>query len=289
MHALTSEQQLSIDIENLLVARNLRGMAQVQKALSAGYVYRAAKILNDAHGEILISTGFPVIGTFETDGPVGAIALYNTLQQLGKKPVLVCGNPLYSKLQADFNCISLKVNDLEGAKKQALEIFEQHDIGCVLAIERPGLNAQGQYCNMRAEDISQYCASFDPFMNFAPCPSIAIGDGGNEIGMGNVIDALTQLDIIPSITRCDELIVADVSNWGAYALIALLAQWHQQDLLAQIRCTDIIAYLGKHGSVDGVTRRNEPTEDGLDLSQGEAVITQLRQLTGFCPKNEEKQ
>ncbi len=283
MRPLTPELHLSRAIEDLLVARNLRGMATIKKVLSAGYVHRAAKTLFEAQGEVLISTGFPVIGTFETDGPVGAIALYNALAAMGKSPILVCGDPLYSKLVTDFECLQLAINDLEGAKQQALSFYESRDVGCVVAIERPGLNAQGKYCNMRGEDISLGCANFDPFMTFAPCPTIAIGDGGNEIGMGNVINALSELDITPSVTKCDELIVADVSNWGAYALIAYFSLWQKQDLLAHIDCQQLLAYLSKHGSVDGVTRRNEPTEDGLDATQGEALITELRRLTGYLP------
>ena len=278
-----SEVGLSKAIEDLLVSRNLRGMAQIQQSLDVGYVYRAATTLFAAQGQILISTGFPVVGTFETDGPVGAIALYHALAKLGKDPILVCGDPLYTKLSADFNCIQLAIDDLEGAKKQALKLYQEHDIGCVVAIERPGLNAQGRYSNMRGEDISHGCANFDPFMTFAPCPTIAIGDGGNEIGMGNVSAALKDLDITASITRCDELIVADVSNWGAYALIAYFALWKKQDLLGDINCQQLLAYLNKHGSVDGVTRRNEPTEDGLDATQGEKLLIQLRRLTGFVP------
>ena len=81
---------------------------------------------------------------------------------------------------------------------------------------------------MRGEDITAHCVFFDPFISQADCPTIAIGDGGNEIGMGNIAGALADLDISASVTRCDELLVADVSNWGAYGLIAFLALWAGQ-------------------------------------------------------------
>jgi len=85
-----SELDLSIDIENLLVARNLRHMQVAQAALAPGYYLRAARQLRDVQGCVLIGTGFPVVDTFETDGPVGAIALYQALETLGAKPVLAC-------------------------------------------------------------------------------------------------------------------------------------------------------------------------------------------------------
>ena len=62
-------------MEELLVARNLRHMQLARAALQPGYYLRAARHLKDIHGTIIIGTGFPVAGTFETDGPVGAIAL----------------------------------------------------------------------------------------------------------------------------------------------------------------------------------------------------------------------
>ena len=48
------ESQLSRAIEDLLVARNLRGMQQVQAALEPGYFLRAARYLKDITGTVLI-------------------------------------------------------------------------------------------------------------------------------------------------------------------------------------------------------------------------------------------
>jgi hypothetical protein len=134
---------------------------------------------------------------------------------------------------------------------------------------------------MRGEDITGRSGFFDPYLTQAVCPTIAIGDGGNEIGMGNIREAISTLDITAAVTGCDELLVADVSNWGAYGLIALLGLWAGRDLLAEVSPLAILNYLSAHGSVDGVTRGNTLTEDGLPASEGQRVIAQLRQLTGF--------
>ena len=99
--------------------------------------------------------------------------------------------------------------------------------------------------------------------------------------MGNITDAIAKLDINTAVTRCDELLVADVSNWGAYGLIAFLGKWSGQDLLDQISPLEILGYLSSKGSVDGVTRENTLTEDGLDAGEGLQVIEALRGLTGF--------
>jgi hypothetical protein len=273
---------LSQEIENLLVQKNLRGMKDVQTVLKPGYYLRAATFLKDCKGTVLIGTGFPVENTFETDGPVGAIALYQALEKLGAKPVLVCGAPLAPALAADFTVYEITVGDLAAAEAETRNALAELKPELIISIERPGLSETGKYFNMRGEDISSRCGCFDYFLRFAQCPTIAIGDGGNEIGMGNLKDAVGKLDITPSATTCDELLIADVSNWGAHGLIALLAKWSDIDLLAAINISEILRYISKRGSVDGVTRQNTLTEDSLPVSEGEKIILTLRQLTGFA-------
>ena len=80
-----NESQLGRAIEALLVARNLRNMAIARRALRPGYYLRAARHLHRIDGTVIIGTGFPVAGTFETDGPVGAMALYQALDALGAR------------------------------------------------------------------------------------------------------------------------------------------------------------------------------------------------------------
>lgn len=277
-----NDMVLSQQIENLLVQKNLRGMKDLQEVLKPGYYLRAATFLKDCKGTVLIGTGFPVADTFETDGPLGAIALYQTLAKLGANPVLVCGAPLAPALADDFTVYEITVGDLTTAEAETRNALAELKPELIISIERPGLSETGKYFNMRGEDIGPYCACFDYFLRLAKCPTIAIGDGGNEIGMGNLKDAVDKLDITPSATTCDELLIADISNWGAHGLIALLAKWNDKDLLAAINISEILRYLSKRGSVDGVTRQNTLTEDSLPVSEGEKIIFSLRQLIGFA-------
>jgi hypothetical protein len=211
---------LSTQIEDLLVARNPRGMQTLQAALVPGYYLRAAQLLLSAEGTVLIGTGFPVAGTYET-----------ALETLGAKPVLVCGAPLADAISSDYRVHKISVGDPAVSKLEAANALQQYQPSLVISIERPGMAADGKYYNMRGEDISTVCASFDYFLSLTNCPTIGIGDGGNEIGMGNVASTLEQLNIIPSATCCDELVIADVSNWAAHGLIAMLSVLLQQDML----------------------------------------------------------
>ncbi len=277
----TTPSQLIQQLEDMMVRKNLRGMKDMQPHLKPGYFKRAAEKIHDCKGTILIGTGFPVVGTFETDGPVGAIALYDTFKHLGANPVLVCGRPLSGVVSQDYQTYEISIGDVNKGPKEALDGLEVLSPELVISIERPGLSAQKTYNNMRGEDISERCACFDYFMDYAQCPTIAIGDGGNEIGMGNIRAQLEALDIVPAVTECDELLLADVSNWAAHGLIALLGYWAEEDLLKRIDILSILEYTSINGSVDGVTRENTLTEDGLDASDGQQLIKDLRQLTGF--------
>ncbi|MEM8561636.1 MAG: glutamate cyclase domain-containing protein [Pseudomonadota bacterium] len=276
-----NDETLSQAVEALLVERNLRSMQTARAALPAGYALRAAALLWNARGKIIIGTGFPVNDTFETDGPVGALALYQALERLGAEPVIACAPPLAIELEQHVSVLVLEADSLAGAEREASERLQQLAPAAVIAIERPGLAANGRYHNMRGEDISARCGIFDPYVTRANCPTIGIGDGGNEIGMGNIASAIAELDIQASVTTCDELVVADVSNWGAYGLIAFLAKWSERDLLADIEPLAILQLLSACGSVDGVTRQNTLTEDGLAADEGVKVIGRLRQLVGF--------
>jgi hypothetical protein len=276
-----NDSELSQAIENSLVARNLRNMQVARAVLEPGYYLRAAQQLRDLTGTVLIGTGFPVTDTFETDGPVGAIALYDALEKLGAQPVLACGPPLSDCLENDYRVLELCARDLATAEREAQQKLQELQPAAIISIEQAGLAGDGHYYNMRGEDITLRSGFFDPYLTQADCPTIAIGDGGNEIGMGNISEAIATLDIKASVTGCDELLVADVSNWGAYGLIALWSRWAGRDLLDEIAPLEILSYLSSHGSVDGVTRENTLTEDGLEAEEGQRVIRELRVLSGF--------
>jgi hypothetical protein len=136
----------------------------------------------------------------------------------------------------------------------------------------------GRYYNMSGKDISDALAKFDLFLNLCDCPTIAVGDGGNEIGMGNILAELGRLNIIPSVTLCDELVIATVSNWGVYGIIAAVSVHLHQDLFSCFEPMEIVRYLVARGAVDGKTGCAECSEDGFPLAVGLGIIEQLRAL-----------
>ena len=171
------------------MARNLRGMKTVQPHLEPGYCLRAAKMLRDCSGSILIGTGFPVVKTFETDGPVGAIAMYDaTLSRNWRNSDhLSAASQFHRRWQnVSASTKSGLAITIAARTRSAAKHWTAFQPDAIISIERPGQAADGGYYNMRGESISEYTACFDNFMNLSDCPTIAIGDGGNEIGMGKV-------------------------------------------------------------------------------------------------------
>jgi hypothetical protein len=131
---------------------------------------------------------------------------------------------------------------------------------------------------MRGVDISDSTAKYDLFFEHAGCPSIAFGDGGNEVGIGILHHVLSRMKIVPSVTTCDELVISTVSNWGVYGVIAMLCRQLKRDLFARVDAAATARYLLANGCVDGVTSRQELTEDGFPILVGISIIEQLKQL-----------
>ena len=114
--------------------------------------------------------------------------------------------------------------------------------------------------------------------------TIGVGDGGNEIGMGNIRARFAKrrglAARIGSVVRVDHLVVAGVSNWGAYGIVAHLGRLAGRALL---HTPDderrLVAACVAAGACDGVTRRHEPTVDGLPVDAHAAVVALLAVAT----------
>ena len=273
----TPERSYSL-IEDIILSHGSRGMDRIRGAVPTGYCGRAAKLILENRGRVLIGTGFPVGGSFETDGPIGAIALYRVLEGLGHEPVFGCAPPISQVLAGDFRTLEVPILGWEATRPMVESALADIRPSVVVSIERPGVAEDGRYYNMRGRDISDFLAKFDLFFELCECPTIGVGDGGNEIGMGNVHAELAQLPIIPSVTMCNELVIATVSNWGVYGIIAALSRELDQDLFRYFDPVEIVRYLVDRGAVDGKTGYAECSEDGFPLAVGLSIIAQLREL-----------
>lgn len=97
----------------------------------------------------------------------------------------------------------------------------------MVSIERAGPAADGKYYTMSKKDMSHMLAPldglFDQALEGGVVGTTGIGDGGNEVGMGNVAaevrEHINNGQTIACITPVENLITSSVSNWcGATAL-----------------------------------------------------------------------
>jgi hypothetical protein len=271
-------KELSEKIEDIILQHGGRGMDRVQKHLKPGYCRRAAQMILDNQGVVIIGTGFPVSGSFESDGPISAISLYQVLRHLDYQPVFACATPISKLLSERYNTYELPLAGWDESRPAIKKALADLHPSLIVSIERPGVAADGRYYNMRKEDITEFTAKFDLFFQESQCPCIAFGDGGNEIGMGNVIASLSEFNIIPSVTTCDELVIASVSNWGVYGVMAALCDFLKRDLFELIDPESTANYLMANGCIDGVTKRRESSEDGFPIEISQSIIRQLRDL-----------
>src|SRR5262249_54584774 len=159
-----------------------------------------------------------------------------------------------------------------------------------VSIERCGRSADGTPRNMRGDDIAAHTAPLDELFAGGPWDTIAIGDGGNEIGMGALPRAMIAGQVehgakIACVTPARHLIVAGVSHWGAYALVGALAVIREDWTDRLLGCLDealdrhILETVVRDGpAVDGVSRRQEVTIDNLDPAIHHEKLGRIRAL-----------
>ena len=241
---------------------------------------------------ILILTGFtvPDCHTGESDGPLGAIVLAKALEDLGKEILIVTDK--YSKkileglkkikeISGDIHSVPINVD-----KQELQKLLNHFKPTHMIAIERPGKGIDGKYHSMRGEDISDYVGDLDPLMAMAKKEKIitmAIGDGGNEMGMGKIrskgIPYVHQGDKVFATSTADYLILAGVSNWGAYGLVAGLSILSNMDLLQEEKEeVRLLKTLTELGGVDGCTKERSMTVDGLSLGTNLNLLLKLKNI-----------
>ena len=247
-----------------------------------------ASIAQHSNPLVTIFTGFfiPTGDTFETDGPLGALFLMRAFRQLGIPTAVYSYVSCLLAIGRGAKETGIDSPDPKYAQKfRADRLYGFKDGNCPphwansdshrLAIEHVGRASDGRRYTMRGVEIeaSFECPTATTSWHIGSAVSIGIGDGGNEIGMGKIphetiVKNIPNGDLIHCRVPTDYLIVAGVSNWGAYALAAGVALLRGVELPAELfdpdREREILQVMVDAGPlVDGVTGKQEATVDGL--------------------------
>lgn len=296
----------------------------------------AAELLRDrvSTGDtVLLATGWPdrpwvSPRIFETDGPAGAASLGRCLNlALGAVPVLLVERDLVPAMERVVRGAGLVAltpdearraaksdhpihaaavlpwpTDLDEARQASGQTLSDLHPAAVVAIEKGGTNALGRIHTRKGYDVTAPIAKVDPLIEAArdgDVATVGIGDGGNEIGMANIRDAIRRTvpfgetcacpckgGIAPE-TEVDVLVAAAVSNWGAYGVEACLAFLADASgaMHDGVLETLTLQAAANAGLMDGITGHVEPSADGLRAEVHAAVVSLLGSLVSNARTN----
>jgi hypothetical protein len=265
-----------------------------RNAAPAPLVLETARMLDRAPARVLIVSGAAVpkhMPLGENDGPIGSVVLAKSLSAIGHSVAILtdpaCAGPFeglirYLDISVEVFQIGLEDRPMQERMVEANDLF--------IAIERLGGNVNGNLYGVNGNPRGGMRANLDHLFRTARAlgkPTMAIGDGGNEIGFGKIRDRLERempeyayKDVTPcgggiySATETDTLLVANSSNIGAYGVTAALALLRQDPSLCHTPELDYaLAHVGAGlGLVDGVNGELRPWCDGIPPEANAAVV-----------------
>jgi len=276
-------------------------------ACKSDFAAACLELANHPTPIVHLVTGFFIASAeppcFETDGPLGAAFVARAFHHLGINTLLLSEPPCAKAMEAGIRASGIHPEFLvenvphDGALHGPWVLGNRSRaiVGWThtLAIERSGPATDGKNYTMRGRDISEHM--LDAHVLFQPNPNgkplsrtIGIGDGGNEIGMGKIphetiVKNIANGNLIHCRVPTDHLIVAGVSNWGAYALAAgifvVRGVKPPAGLFDADREREILEVMVREGPlVDGVTGKQTATVDGLSWEDYVKPLNRIREI-----------
>jgi hypothetical protein len=295
---MDAPHRLLIDRIEALIHRDVgRGMQAVFEATQGGLSAAAMALAAIASPRIGIITGFFVPGgdppAAETDGPAGAALMARAFVEAGLHCRLAtdtecCSASRAALVQAGAAAVPVDAVAPGGATDQLVDRWRHDGIDWVIAIERCGPGADGRHRNMRGIDISTHVARLDLLFNAGPWRTVAIGDGGNELGMGSVPRPLIAEhvplgEVIGCVMPADYLVAAGVSHWGAYGLLGALALLRPDWTGAMLASLDpaldraVVEAMVRDGpAVDGLSLQRMATIDAHGMDVHHRLLSAVR-------------
>jgi len=315
------DRLVTLDVRARGVIYNLYDAARklVDSPLALTAARRIVETVKDGD-TVIITTGFRVLPqkVQETDGPLGAAALAKSLiKAFNANPIVVIEEPSREIMASTLRALGINpvMNEadfkkgensvlildfpfeLENAIEAAKRIVEKYKPSLVFATEKAGRNVKGEYHTMRGVNISSFHAKIEPLIEEARSRgilTIGVGDGGNEVGMGNIREAIEKF--VPYAKECqcpckggiaaeskvDLLVVASISNWGVYGIEACIAALteNMEALHTAEEEEEMLRNSIKAGAVDGVTSKPELSVDSAPLKVHTSIIRILEGLIG---------
>jgi hypothetical protein len=309
-----------------------RGNEQLYDATRAKFdaplARNAARLLAEVPREstVLMTTGslsraWVSPNICENDGPAGAAAVARALAVgLGAIPILLAEATVLASIGAVFRAAGLSLVSLaearklqaqggplavtvlepypiddEGGRAEAAPLLDRLQPALLFSTERAARNEKNVYHSATGRDFGMGRARVDYVFDEAlrrQIPSIGIGDGCNEIGMGLIGDAVAAN--IPygercrcgcgggvgAITKTTTLVTAGCSNWGCYGVLASLAAILRDDRVLHTPETEhrLLEAGVSGGLIDSTSGVVTTSVDGISAASHVAMAELLHEL-----------
>jgi hypothetical protein len=197
-------------------------------------------------------------------------------------------------LNPTFEVLGFPVEN-EKAQLKAEKLISRFNPSVLVAIERPGWNEKRWHHNMKGRNISDWVGKTDYLFlhgHKTGIATIAVADGGNELGCGTIVKTVRKY--VPHGSRCqcpcgggiaavtpaDVLVISGVSNWGSYGIAACFS------LMKTVRFShnaerelQLLEKAVKAGAIDSITLERKPFVDGVSPSINSLVANLLLAIT----------
>jgi len=255
----------------------------------------------------------------ETDGPLGVASLARAIRLgLGALPVLVTGPRdieavRYTTKAAGLNVlpyqeasriksaiageITFPVADAEESGRIAANILDECTPKVVISVETVGPNNKGVKHSGSGFNVEadEKVAGLEYFFYEAAArkiPTIGIIDRGNEIGSGSIEEDVRRITPHADVCRCpckggtacavktDFVFPASISNWGAYAVSAMLGYLLKKPDILQDEDTErrMLEASITVGAVDGIAMWPTMGVDGTGIRGQQGIINLLHAI-----------
>lgn len=268
----------------------------------------------------------------ETDGIVGALLLVRALVKAFnitpfllvteknipavKACVPLLGLHAYENIETakkmpySFAYTSIPVSPLAANAKIKMLLNKVHP-ALLFSTETAGANEEGQYHNAVGVNMTDIEAKQDSLFTgwqLQGVPTFAVGDLGNEMGMGTLADFITKFipyagdgshkggkddcstgckcgckHGIVAATKAEYVITATVSDWGVYGVIAALAFLCKNiDIMHDEKIEDdVLRECSRCGMVD-MTGALVPSIDGFDVEIEKEIVALMRSTVSYA-------
>ena len=231
----------------------------------------------------VIVTGFPILskGKGETDGPSGAVNIARALKISGKEICLVTDPCSYEIVRETAAALNLYVDienvPAENSGEYCRKLLDEFNPSHVIAIERPG-KIKGHFHNMNGDIIDHLVSDTDGLFG-GGAVTIAVGDGGNELGMGNLKEYALEAGVTFSDLNSDYPLVAGISNWWGWGIAALISLNMGENILpAYEEEKSLLEAMLSAGAIDGIVHEPQMSVDGISFEENAKFMMDIHKL-----------